>query len=133
MLNPSTADASVSDRTIDRVVGFSRAWGYGSAQVVNLFAWRSRSPRELASVADPVGADNDRWIRDVAREADDFVTAWGNGGSLRNPSTGQPRCGEVVALLADLGLSMISLGFTDQNQPRHPLYLPADALAVRWT
>ena len=37
MLNPSTADASVDDATIRRVVGFSRKFGAGAAWVVNLF------------------------------------------------------------------------------------------------
>ncbi len=79
-----------------------------------------------------MGPDNDLSIREAACQADKFVFAWGNGGTLRNPVTGQPRCGEVMALLADIGPSVMCLGLTNKNQPRHPLYLPADQPAMSW-
>ncbi len=59
MLNPSTADADVDDPTIRRCIGFSKAWGYNALTVVNLFAWRATSPRDLCAVEDPVGPDNE--------------------------------------------------------------------------
>lgn len=37
-LNPSTADASINDPTIRRMMGFSRQWKCGGIVVVNLFA-----------------------------------------------------------------------------------------------
>jgi len=45
--NPSTADADVLDPTVRRCVGFALAWGFGSLEVVNLFAFRATDPRDL--------------------------------------------------------------------------------------
>lgn len=47
MLNGSTADATQDDPTLRRCIGFSRAWGYGSLEVVNLFGYRTTFPQEL--------------------------------------------------------------------------------------
>ena len=45
LLNPSTADERVDDPTLRRVLGFSRSYGFGGLEVVNLFALRS--PHEI--------------------------------------------------------------------------------------
>ena len=39
-LNPSTADADIDDRTIRRMVGFAKSFGFDGIEVVNLFAFR---------------------------------------------------------------------------------------------
>lgn len=50
MLNPSTADHVQDDPTIRRVVGYSKAWGFTRAEVVNLYAYRTASPADLCAV-----------------------------------------------------------------------------------
>src|SRR5439155_12676179 len=65
MLNPSTADARQDDPTIRRCIGFSRAWGFSGCRVCNLYALRSKTPRGLWRVRDPIGAGNDRAIREL--------------------------------------------------------------------
>ena len=132
LLNPSTADASSTDPTLRRVIDFSSRWGYGSVEVVNLFAWRTPAPSGLANASDPVGAGNDGHIRRAADEADAMVVAWGNHGSVLNPASGSPRCSEVKALLDTHGLPLLALGATLKGQPRHPLYVPADRRPVRF-
>lgn len=132
MLNPSTADSSADDPTISRVVGFSRSWGFGSVSVVNLFAFRTARPSDLALVSDPVGEGNDETILSTATSSPWVMTAWGNHGILENPATGVPRSREVQRLLVDAGISIASLGLTKQGQPRHPLYLPASTPPDEW-
>ena len=44
MLNPSTADALMDDRTIRRCKGFATREGCTSLTVVNLFAFRATNP-----------------------------------------------------------------------------------------
>lgn len=119
MLNPSTADASEDDPTIRRVVGFSRQWGYGSAVIVNAFALRSTDPAALPSHPDPVGPDNDQYIRRWSLAADHAVCAWGAHGGLHG------RHVTVLSILRDHACSAMCLGTTKDGAPKHPLYLAA--------
>ncbi len=114
MLNPSTADAEQDDPTTRRCIGFARSWGYGRLEVVNLFAYRATSPRELAGVTDPVGPANPRWLCDSLDGADAVVVAWGNRGLTMRE--------EVRPAVDRQGLTC--LGRTGRGAPRHPLYVP---------
>ena len=127
MLNPSTADADVLDPTVRRCVGFARAWGYGSLQVVNLFALRATDPGDLLRAPEPVGAANDRAVVDAATGADRVVVAWGVRGTHRD------RASDVGALLVGHGVRIHALGTTKDGHPRHPLYLPRGTAPGPWT
>lgn len=118
MLNPSTADAHVDDPTIRRCTGFARAWGYGEIVVHNLFALRATDPRALRVHADPVGPDNDLYLRRVGSPPVPTVCAWGAHGALH----GRDRA--VLAVLAESSTQVLCLGTTRAGQPRHPLYVP---------
>jgi hypothetical protein len=118
MLNPSTADSSIDDPTIRRCIGFAKDWGYHALTVVNLFGFRTPSPRELAAASDPIGADNDRYLVRAAREASEVVVAWGIHGALRG------RAATVVPMLERVATDkLVCLGRTLGGHPRHPLYL----------
>ena len=134
MLNPSTASAFRLDPTIRRIIGFSRSWGYGAAEVVNLFAWRTTHPRELASdTTDPVGPLNDVAIVEAGKAVSVIIAAWGNHGTMQNPVTGVRRDEEVKALLAEKNPSLHYLRLTNRSQPGHPLYIPSDTSPVPWS
>ena len=113
MLNPSRADAAIDDPTIRRCLNFASSWGYGSLEVVNLFAYRTSNPKKLHLVENPVGKDNDRYIQQAVSEAKTIVLAWGNGGSLRNQNQ------TVLQKLANCS-HLYCLGITKKLQPRHP-------------
>ncbi|MEX0783040.1 MAG: DUF1643 domain-containing protein [Dehalococcoidia bacterium] len=115
MLNPSTAGAARDDPTIRRCLGFARSWGYGGLKVVNLFAFRATSPRELFAAADPLGPENSRWLDQATARRGHLLLAWGNHGT-RAP-------GETVRELTNARASC--LGLTRLGQPLHPLYVPA--------
>lgn len=123
MLNPSTADATVNDPTIRRCIGLSRAWGYGSLVVVNLFALRSTDPRALRTHLSPVGTRNDEAIMEESARAGLVVAAWGTHGSLRG------RHGYIREALAT---RLHHVGLTKEGFPRHPLYVRGDVLPLRW-
>lgn len=125
MLNPSTADETEDDRTISRVIDFSRRWGYGSALVVNLFGFRTPSPALLRRARDPVGPSNDESVAATVRQSQATIVAWGNHGSLANPATGVSRSEEMWQLLDKLDVDVDMLQLTAQSQPAHPLYLPS--------
>jgi hypothetical protein len=118
MLNPSTADHRTDDPTIRRCMDFGRRWGYGSVLVVNLFAYRTPSPAELARARHPIGPENDRYLMAAGRRSAAVVAAWGVHGALH---------GRDAQVLELLGLRrrkpLLCLGTTSAGHPRHPLYL----------
>jgi hypothetical protein len=125
MLNPSTADATSDDATICRCVRFAQTWGYGSLEVVNLFALKATNPRELKQAIDPIGQECDRYLLDAVKQVDRVVIAWGNWGSLHQ------RDQAVLALLAP-HISLYCLGMNRSGQPRHPLYLPKSTVPLEF-
>lgn len=120
MLNPSTADARKDDATVRRCLWFSRAWGYGSMQVTNLFAFRATDPGDLREEPDPVGPRNDAILLATARIAKTIVLGWGIHGEFRD------RGAEVCQLLKDFPVKC--MGVTRGGQPLHPLYLKSDTM-----
>lgn len=127
MLNPSTADASIDDPTIKRVISFSHSWGCGSAAVVNLFGLRSTEPAGLYTAADPIGPLNDAAIIAGLLAADMVVCAWGTHGPFA------ARDKAVMRLLAAHWRHPVyCLGITKDGCPKHPLYIKADAPLVRF-
>lgn len=125
LLNPSTADARQNDPTVRRCLGYAQGWGFNCLLVGNLFAYRSRWPRDLLTAADPVGPDNDQALLELAAAADLVVAGWGNHGQ----SLG--RAAAVRRLLESYGWH--ALGWTKSGQPKHPLYLPGSARPQSWT
>jgi hypothetical protein len=117
MLNPSTADATTDDPTVRRCLSFARDWGFGALYVVNLFAYRATSPRDLLAAADPVGPENDAAIRQAAQHSACLVAAWGGYGRYR----GRDR--EVMELLTVQGCQVWCLGCNQDGSPKHPLYI----------
>ncbi|MEX2446608.1 MAG: DUF1643 domain-containing protein [Dehalococcoidia bacterium] len=116
MLNPSRATAEEDDPTLRRCAGFSRRWGFGSLEVVNLFAAVATEPADLRRFEDPVGPANDRALRAALVGADLVVAAWGagHGGLLGRAARVRRRLDGAWCL-----------GVTASGDPRHPLRLPA--------
>lgn len=119
MLNPSKADATTPDPTMTRCVGFAQDLGFGSLEIVNLFAFRSTDPRELRRTFDPVGPDNDEYIRDAVRVAHMVICAWGTKSPIPH------RAPYVLNLLKTMNVQPQALRVTKGGHPAHPLYLPA--------
>lgn len=132
MLNPSTADASTDDPTIRRCIGFAQRWGKGGIRVVSLYAYRATSPADLKAAGYPEGPDNAHTIGDALAELepdDVLVMAWG----ANFPS--ESRDPEELANWLDGAAGRVRaqcFGYTQDGQPLHPLYLPADAQLEPW-
>ena len=125
MLNPSTADANRSDNTITRCINFARDWGYGSMEVVNLFAFRTPYVKALRQADDPIGTDNDAWIGSAINAADRVIFAWGNHGAYKNRS-------HAVRRMAIHTVKPYHLGLNKTGEPKHPLYLRSDTKPVQY-
>ena len=124
MLNPSTADAIVSDPTLRRCIGYATQWGFGGVYIVNLFAYRATDPERLSTADDPVGADNNHYILNTTAAAAVTVAACGNGGTLH---------GRDQAVIELIQCPLYAIGETKPGNPWHPLRKPADASLERWT
>jgi hypothetical protein len=122
MLNPSRADASVDDPTIRRCIRFAQGWGFGRLDVMNLFAYCTAHPQELRCATEPIGHENDAYLVTLSSQVDSLILAWGNGGQW------QGRDRQVLRLFADVALSPQCLGQTQQQHPKHPLYLKTTTL-----
>lgn len=130
MLNPSKADATFNDATIRRVINFSRAWGYGSAIVVNLYALRATDPRELARHPEPIGGGNDSAIHHaVRRAATRVLVAWG---AAALPEGIVQRIRDVTAIIRGAEGQPHCLGVNTDGSPRHPVRLPGALRPVPW-
>ncbi|MDN7862324.1 DUF1643 domain-containing protein [Burkholderia multivorans] len=84
-----------------------------------------RHPAALWSHADPVGPDNDAYLRTFASEYGDVVCAWG--------ANARPdRVTAVVEILRDAGARLWRLGTTKDGSPRRPLYVRSDQPLIEW-
>ena len=126
MLNPSTADETVNDPTVERCQRYAIAWGYGGLVVCNIFAFRATDPVDMRAAADPIGPDNDAAILESARRCDLIVCAWGNHGSYLD------RAKAVCGILRAVGAELRVLKITGDGHPGHPLYLKKSLLPTLW-
>lgn len=117
-LNPSTADENQLDPTLRRIRGYSKAWGYNTFYMLNLFAFRATDPTVMRRAADPVGPENDYWILETVKRADKVICAWGRHGEYLG------RQEAVLHLLS--GYPLYYLEKTCDGIPKHPLYLRGD-------
>lgn len=124
-LNPSTADERNDDPTVRRMIGFAQDWGYGGLYVLNLFAYRATDPQEMKAARDPVGPDNDEFLRSYHKLAARTVAAWGNHGRFKMR-------GALVASMLGPG-SLWCFGKTGKKQPQHPLYMRKDCPLQRYS
>lgn len=126
-LNPSTADETQDDPTIRRCIGYAKAWGFAGLEMGNLFGFRSTDPRALR--AHHTGALQDM---NVAHLGATMATVLGRGGAILaawgNHAHG--RTAPFLRLCALGGVGVACLGLTGMGEPKHPLYLRADAKPI---
>jgi hypothetical protein len=117
-LNPSIADESRLDNTLNRIRSFSRAAGCNTFYMTNLFGLVSTDWKQLKRDPDPAGPDNDEHIRRIATQISTIFVAWGAHGHYQN------RDQEVIQLLTRQGRrSVLCFGTTRDGSPCHPLHL----------
>jgi len=118
LLNPSTADENRNDPTITRCIARAINSGYGSVEIVNIFAWRSTKPRNLYPLINP-GSDaaNDRAIVQACGRAELVICGWGTHGLLHD------RGAAVLELIRSAHRIPHALKMNEDGTPQHPLYL----------
>jgi len=139
MLNPSIADGAVDDHTIRKCMQFSRNWGCGGIEVVNLFALRATDPRTLVKAyglgINIEGEDNDAYTLGAMQRATDkgvaITCAWGSTKGAR-PKLIHHRIEVVKALAHNMGARLECLGRAKGGDPRHPLMLSYSVGTESW-
>lgn len=115
-LNPSTADADNDDATIRRCIGYAKSWGYGGVYMGNLFAFRAREPKDMKSATDPVGPENNRYLRELSNTCEMIICGWGGDGGYQDRSS-------YVIKNRILPIKVHYLKMNKSGEPGHPLYL----------
>lgn len=121
-MNPSTADAFVSDPTVRREETYSREWGYSLYYKGNILDWRATKPSDLP--VDPAVArssDNLPSILEMAASAEVVIAAFG-----RLHKRYHPIIAETIEALRATGKPLLCMGRNQDGSPKHPLYLRKD-------
>jgi len=117
MLNPSTADARSDDATIRSCVRLLSGLGYGSMEVVNVFAFRATNPDELLTASDPVGPRNADVMAAAINRCDIVIFAWGAH------SMAEGRGPLILSTVRSYRPMAFCFGKTKHGAPKHPLYI----------
>lgn len=117
MLNPSTADHEIDDKTVTRCINFAKANGFNDMLVVNLFALRATDPSALISHGDPVGKENAAYLDHAVKNYGVVILAWGAEPIAHDE-------GEAFLSKYEEHIDRFKcLGRNKGGSPKHPLYL----------
>lgn len=123
-MNPSVADAEVSDPTCHRELDFSRRWGFTRYLKGNMLDWRATAPTDLpldpALAASPANLPA---LMDMAAEAEQILLAYGKLHRRFDPVVQT-----TLARLRETGKPLLCLGRNRDGSAKHPLYLRKDTL-----
>lgn len=127
MLNPSTADETQNDPTVERCERRARMSSFGGVVICNIFAFRATDPKDMKAASDPIGPDNNTIIIAESKAAEIVVCAWGNHGSFNN------RSAEIKKMLFAEHIVVHAIKISKSGEPAHPLYQPYARVPLFWT
>lgn len=110
-LNPSTANETEPDNTIQRVKSIVKYNGGGGFYMMNLFAYVSTDPEKLL-LPEATDVLNDTILKRIAGKCEKIVFAWGSF------KQAQARAEEVVKMFP----GAYALHINKNGSPKHPLY-----------
>jgi hypothetical protein len=128
-LNPSTAAAVLNDNTVEWLMRWAFANGFGGLEIGNVYPFRTAYPEELKAAGYPPGRDNFATLRALAKIVQDeggtVACGWG---TKAQPS----RAADLVADFECDGILLHRWGSNKDGSPKHPLYLPHAAQLEQW-
>lgn len=130
MLNPSIADGTIDDPTIDKCIRYTWAWDYGGFTAVNLFALVHTYPSQLTKFDYDhlVGPRNDAALASIALCTEFVICGWGTHkiADIRVPAV------RNILNHNYQPTDIRALAVNGAGSPRHPLYMSAAALPVAY-
>lgn len=121
-LNPSTANETDLDRTVTRVLAFSKNLGFGGFYMMNCFSFVSTDPDMLQLNDD--NTTNDTWLRKVGEKCERVIFSWGVFKIVREK--------ERDVQLTNMFPDAMVLKYTKDGYPYHPLYVSAKTQPIPW-
>lgn len=122
-LNPSIANEKENDRTISRVIGFAKSWGFGGVFMTNCFPFVSQNPSLLNDYNNI--EINDLILKEVASICSkEIVFAWGNFDVIKKKG----RDLNLLELFPDAKV----LAKNKNGTPKHPLYSKGDIQRINY-
>ena len=118
LLNPSTADDKNDDKTVKKLIGFTKKYDFGGFYIGNLFSYISPSPHPIKFVHNEV--KNINHIKLMNKKCKKVVLGWGNLGA--NPNW-----------LLDEIIDPMCFGINKSGTPKHPLYLSYKTELIKYT
>ena len=97
-LNPSTADENQLDPTLRRIRGYTRDMGCNTFYMLNLFAYRATDPKVMRAAEDPIGPENDYWIKKNRHGVKNGCLCLGASREIHGPAGSCPRLSPGTAL-----------------------------------
>lgn len=121
-LNPSTANGTMNDPTITRLMARADQEGFGGLLAGNLYALVSSNPSVLLGEGDTIGPETDDYLLKMIGMTGRVLCAWGSFSAAKD------RAEEVIKLVVE----PYCLGINAGGAPKHPLYIPYDKQMVRY-
>lgn len=121
-LNPSTADEDDNDKTIRRVIGFAKDWGYGGMYMMNLFTYITPYPKELTNLYDPYMDDYILLLK-ISEKCKSILFCWGTFKQAKKRA-------DIVSRLFK---NALCLGKNKDGSPKHPLYMLKNTKPIKFT
>jgi len=120
MLNPSKADDKDDDKTIKRLIFFSKKFGYGGFYVGNIYPKITPYINELYKNISHDKNENKKHIKSMIKKSSKVVYAWGK--TIDSPPKWIQKIVEKP----------FCFGLNKNGTPKHPLYLKKETSLIRF-
>lgn len=119
-LNPSVIKNG-KNSTVSILSQIALREGFDSLIITNLYGYITPNPKDLKTIVDPVGPENDMWINDMVKTCDKILCIWGN-------SADKERVNKILPTIKN---KAYTIGLTKSGQPRHVLHTKKDAPLIK--
>ena len=114
-LNPSFIKNG-KNATASILLDIAMREGFDSIVITNLYGYITPDPKELKTIQDPVGIENNTWIENMKNACSKILCIWGNNADQ-----------EIIdQVLPKIKSKAYTIGLTKSGRPRHVLHTKKD-------
>ncbi|MBO5231086.1 MAG: DUF1643 domain-containing protein [Clostridia bacterium] len=120
-MNPSAADKTSSDRTINRIIKISKSLNMDGWIVLNTYPERATNAKMINSFCQKLSDENLTIIKNflIENNIKEVWGAWGNDKNINALVCGK---NQLITMLKDMGIKVYYFGtLTKKGNPRHPI------------